>query len=371
MGNFSILSALILFGAVQGLILVVAINRIKDRNREANRILSFFILLISLVLASRLVYGEGVSIWLTFPHLFLLPDITMFLYGPLFFLYIKSLLLQGSQKFSKNWAHFIPFFFHLLLLSYYLLESKERYLKRLMTGDLWEVPYAEFASLLHIAVYLILSFFILKKHKEEVVSNMQTKYPLSYLQHFFILVSICWAIWLYSSLMPYFQFLPRVGWLSYNLSWIGLSFVTFLLAYYAMSQQEIFKLNLPEKKYEGSLLTKEKLDLLEDQLLQLMQQSKPFLDKTLTRQQLAAQMKLHPKDLSRLINERHGVNFFDFVNGYRVVEFQQICKKAEYQHLNLLGIAHEAGFNSKSTFNAAFKKSTGITPLQFVKSQTQ
>ncbi len=367
MENLSFLSVLILFGFVQGLILVAAINRIKDRNIESNRILSALILLISLVLLSRLVYGKGVTIWMAWPHLFLLPDITMFLYGPLFYLYIKSLLLENKSKISENWFHFIPFGLHLILLSYYLFESKEKYLNRLMTGDLWEVPYAEYASLLHIAIYLGLSFFIFKTHKKQISSNLQTKYPLDYLRHFFILVSICWVTWLYSSLASNFTFLPRFTFFSYNLSWVALSLVTFLLAYYSMSQQEIFKIKLVEKKYEGSTLSKEKLDHLEQQLKKLMQNSKPFLDKALTRQQLASQMQIHPKDLSRLINERHGMNFFDYVNSFRVTEFQSLCRNNEYQHLSLLGIAFEAGFNSKTTFNTAFKKFTGTTPNQFLK----
>ena len=134
-----------------------------------------------------------------------------------------------------------------------------------------------------------------------------------------------------------------------------------------MSQKEVFKLIPFKKKYENSLLSKEKLDKLEQKLQLLMQDSKPYLDNELSRQQLANKMQLHPKDLSRLINERFGLNFFDFINSYRVAEFQRISNQSEYQHLNLLGIAFEAGFNSKTTFNNAFKKFTGMTPNQFVK----
>ena len=126
-------------------------------------------------------------------------------------------------------------------------------------------------------------------------------------------------------------------------------------------------LNRLKKKYENSLLSKEKLDTLEKELRLLMEASKPFLNNELSRNELAKQMQIHPKDLSRLINERFDLNFFDFINSYRVAEFQKISRQSEYQHLNLLGIAHEAGFNSKTTFNNAFKKFTGMTPNQYLK----
>ena len=160
MEGFSLLSVLILFGAAQGLILVIAINRIKNRNRDANRILSAFILLISLVLLSRLVYVEGVSIWTAYPHLFLIPDIPLLLYGPIFYFYIRSLLMEPQAPAVKWWVHFIPAALHILLMSFYLLESRAAYFQRLVEGDLWEVPYVGFIALGQMAIYLWMSYRI-------------------------------------------------------------------------------------------------------------------------------------------------------------------------------------------------------------------
>ena len=367
--QFSVLSTLILFGAIQGLVLVVAINRIKDRDKEANQLLSWFILLISLVLVSRLVYVEGMALWQRWPHLFLIPDITMFLYGPLFYLYIKKLLRSTPIQLYKYWPHFIPFVLHMLVLGYYLLEPKTVYMDRLMTGKLWEVPYAGFASLIHIAIYWRISYALLQKYRLETAASKQDSYPLHYLQYLFVLVAICWGIWMYSSLAALFSFIPDIAFFSYNLSWVALSFVTFLLAYFAMTQQAFFKIRSKKKKYEGSLLSEKQLDQLEQRLQILMQTQQPFLDEKLNRSKLAAQLNIHPKDLSRLINERYQLNYFDFINSYRVKEFQRLLQLEEYQHLSLLGIAFEAGFNSKTTFNTAFKKQTGMTPAEFQKRQ--
>ena len=257
MGEFPFLSVVIFFGAVQGIILVFAINQINNANQLANRVLSIFVLLISLVLFSRLVYVEGTTIWLTYPHLFLIPDITLFLYGPLFYLYILYLLKPNDSPLSKHWLHFILFFCHLIVLGFYLLESKAVYLKRLMTGDLWEVPYVSFLSLLQIAIYVVWSYFIFLKAQRQFEAGSKAKFPIRYLNYFYLLVGFCWLTWLYSSLSSLLPGLPKIQYFSYNLSWVALSFVTFLLAYFAMSQKDVFKLKPLKKKYENSLLSKD------------------------------------------------------------------------------------------------------------------
>jgi AraC-like DNA-binding protein len=71
--------------------------------------------------------------------------------------------------------------------------------------------------------------------------------------------------------------------------------------------------------------------------------------------------------LSQAINERTGQNFYDFVNFYRVETVKERLKDPEKRDMNVLHIAFDAGFNTKATFNAVFKKSTGLTPSQYRK----
>ena len=178
---------------------------------------------------------------------------------------------------------------------------------------------------------------------------------------------ICWFTWFYSALSDTFSNIPSVSFFSYNIAWVALSFTSFLLAYYAMSKPEVFKKDPVEDKYKGSLLKTSQLDLNEKKLAELMKIAKPFLNPQLTQKSLAADMSLSTKDLSRLINERFEKNFFDFVNCYRVEEFKRLIDQPENNHLTILAIAYEAGFNSKTTFNTAFKKFTGMTPAQYKK----
>ena len=67
-----------------------------------------------------------------------------------------------------------------------------------------------------------------------------------------------------------------------------------------------------------------------------------------------------------IFTDDSGLNFNDFVNEKRVASVIQMMEKGEHANLNLLGIGLDCGFNSKATFNRAFKKYTGLTPNQYI-----
>ncbi|MBU2904702.1 helix-turn-helix domain-containing protein [Arenibacter algicola] len=99
----------------------------------------------------------------------------------------------------------------------------------------------------------------------------------------------------------------------------------------------------------------------------LMHQEKLFIDPELNLKQLAANVGLHPNKLSWLLNNHFGKNFNDFINQFRIKEFQQMAIDPANKNLTLLGLAYDSGFNSKTVFNTFFKKETGMTPKQWVK----
>ena len=113
----------------------------------------------------------------------------------------------------------------------------------------------------------------------------------------------------------------------------------------------------------------ESLDLvLKGQLEALMEQEKPYLNPRLTLSDLASLLGTNIHQLSKLINEGFDKNFFDFINSYRVREFQRRAVLPEYKNQTLLAIAFSVGFNSKTAFNRSFKKLTKKTPRQYLKS---
>ncbi|WP_430814925.1 helix-turn-helix domain-containing protein [Carboxylicivirga sp. RSCT41] len=104
------------------------------------------------------------------------------------------------------------------------------------------------------------------------------------------------------------------------------------------------------------------------ELLKQMEKDKLYLEPELNIGNVANQLNIHAHQLSKLINTQLGKNFFEFVNAYRVEEFKKIAADPKNRHISILGLAMDAGFNSKATFNRIFKNSTGLTPSEFMKS---
>ena len=103
-------------------------------------------------------------------------------------------------------------------------------------------------------------------------------------------------------------------------------------------------------------------ELIAQRLEQRMQGTHDYLESDITLAQLAERIGTSPQLLSQYLNHVLGTNFFDYINGLRVAEVQRNLRDREIAGQSLLQLAFAAGFNSKSTFNAAFKKMTGLTP---------
>lgn len=101
---------------------------------------------------------------------------------------------------------------------------------------------------------------------------------------------------------------------------------------------------------------------------QFMMEVKPYKKADLTISDLAEMLETKAHILSRIINDHYNKNFRDFVNTYRVQEFIALANTKDYKHYTFLALAQEVGFNSKSTFNLAFKKVTDQNPRDFFKS---
>lgn len=123
----------------------------------------------------------------------------------------------------------------------------------------------------------------------------------------------------------------------------------------------------PAPKYGKSTLTPERAERHLKKLLHVMETEKPYMDGELTLSKLAERLSMPASHLSQTINERLKQSFSDFVNAYRVEEMKRRLLDPALSRYSILGIAEEVGFNSKSSFNAVFKKHTNMTPSEFRK----
>src|SRR6185312_11185263 len=90
-----------------------------------------------------------------------------------------------------------------------------------------------------------------------------------------------------------------------------------------------------------------------------------YQDPELSLTSLAEKLDLSPHELYRIINTALKKSFNDFISEYRVGDVIQKMQDPAYDHITLLGIAYDAGFNSKSTFNRIFKEMTGKSPIEY------
>ena len=155
--------------------------------------------------------------------------------------------------------------------------------------------------------------------------------------------------------------------------WMGVSILIYWIGYSMLMRPEIFieekfieeKLTVKNEVGNGESKLSDKTDEHYQKLLNLMEEEQLFRNSNLNMAVLAKSIGLSKGYVSQIINAKEGKNFFDFVNTYRVEDVKRKLKDTSFDHFNILGIALDAGFKSKSTFNSVFKKMTGKTPSQF------
>ena len=111
----------------------------------------------------------------------------------------------------------------------------------------------------------------------------------------------------------------------------------------------------------------EKDEVFLSKLKQLMETEKPYLNPELNLSMMAQSLDMKPRQLSSKINQNCNQNFYDLVNTYRVGAFKARMQSPDRDKLSLLGHAYECGFYSKSTFNHVFKKTTELTPSEYLR----
>lgn len=131
--------------------------------------------------------------------------------------------------------------------------------------------------------------------------------------------------------------------------------------------QPMARIKPEEPKYKTSALLPETVEEVLPRLLQLMEKEKVFLKADLNLKSLARRLNVHYNYLSQIINEHLNQGFNDFINSYRIEEAKKKLLDPAEDNKTILDIAYDTGFYSKSVFNTAFKKFTGMTPSEFKK----
>jgi AraC-like DNA-binding protein len=311
------------------------------------------------------------------------------LYYSLMYIYTKS-LVSDKQSFNIKWLlHIIPtivvyiFIFPIAILPYNVKADLAIH----PSNNLY-YSFAFAAVLVFVTIYLLAILRLLKKHQVTIrkIFSFEEDINLNWLKLLAFLMVVLWIV--ISALVAYFYYLDAndlemtledVMLLDMQGQSVFVIFV-FLLSFFGIKQQIIYSSSIIEEtstqindislntnQYKKSGLKKEQSEYYLKRLLKYMDEKRPYLNGKLLLKEVAEAMDISTNHLSQIINENLKINFFDFVNGYRVELIKQEMVNPKNKNYTIISIAYDCGFNSKSSFNSIFKKHTGLTPTEYIR----
>jgi AraC-like DNA-binding protein len=390
--SVSIIEIILLLGAIQGVFLSILLFT-KYNMHPANKYLGFLILFFSLFIFNFL-YSNIDSVIQNYPHTTLILGGLPFLFGPLHLIYIGE-LTESRFKFDQfHWLHFLPFILYKIYYLQAFFISGDELTNIINRIDQNILPLHITISNIVVAIigfsYMIKALGVFNRYYEKIRHTFSSldKINLKWLRFFTYVALFVWSIvFIRSGLMLMeitLDFLaPLVPLLT--------SLFVYAIGYIGMSKTEIFvqpdisenisqadelaseldeakaTLTSEVQKYRKSGLTEQKAEEYLQKIKSLMEKEHIYTDPDITLRDLSAMIGASTHNISEVINTRLNQNFFDFINHYRVQKVKKDLVDKNKDHLTLFGIAIEAGFNSKSGFNAIFKRYTDKTPSEYRK----
>lgn len=383
-------AVLLAVGAAQGFFFVLVLVSLYAHRNKANSYLACLVLVFSLELLDE--FALQTRYYVYAPKLAALSWAMDFLYGPLIYVYSRTLTSCDNRPVKHRLMHWLPAvaFFPVILVLWQSHNTEQ------FNGYLFNLShqvYLEgtdivqtFLSLISVLTYMILSLQLLHRHGRNIQAQFsyREKFSLHWLRNLLLCLLALYAGYIVM------LFTPDIVWQGVNLSnqilYLAMVLIIFTWEYFGLHQPEIFSsARLPtvqpkdpvppahssgtnpavKTKYHHSPLSADQLTATQAEIRRLMEREQLYLNAELTLPHLAKQIGLLTHYVSQAINSG-GANFFDFVNRYRIEEAKKQLQ--ESAGTSVLQIAMACGFNSKSAFYAAFKKHTDLTPTQYRKS---
>jgi AraC-like DNA-binding protein len=384
--NINLRSILLLIAMLQGLVIAgLLLQRGLRRRQTADFFLSGLLFYLSCSLIEHFIGFMGVYDYareqgndLTF-----FPFGNEFTFGPLILLYTRA-LTDGSFRWTRrDWGHFaLPVLNYILHFSIWAMPdaAKFQFLDADLAGRIIVIG-LQVVFYLTATWYLWQSFQRFYRYRELIEQEYANigKITLDWLRLFLLAFAAYLALDLLFSVLDTVFDLNYMGWywlnlirafMLYYISVTGWAFAQKSSVHYDALEKRVSSSNQQINPSSNQQLLKlafspAEIAIRRTQLAAFMETQKPWLDPEVTLSSLAEQLGLNTSQMSFLVNNAFDQNFNDFVNAYRVEEVKRKLASPDFQHLSLLGIAYESGFNSKATFNRAFKKLTGNAPSQF------
>lgn len=365
----------------------------KETKTLSDKLLSVWMLFLAMPMISRALSPDMLDISIPFTNLNFVYPLT---FGPFLYLYTQSLVGNWSKLKRVDFIHFLPF----ILTVFYSL----------LTSEMMGFPHTEevanhsvYMSFVGVSVvisligYSGLVIWKLGKHYTDVFNHfslLSSRITLRWLTWVTAGFVVTYSLPLIDSIISVPHFLGAHG--------VAFTAFIFILSFYGLKQTQIYsypktvhldaikatesfapfeeeKTNTnkaseqgvdskeTKNKYQRSGLDQARSLIYLKKLEHYMQQEKPYLDADLTIEKLAKALEIPRHYLTQVISEQLQMNFYLYVNRYRIKAIKEILNDPAKQQMTLIDIALISGFNSKSTFNKVFKAITQMTPSQYKK----
>lgn len=376
--HIDLIAVVILIGVFLGVFISYFIIKKSLRGNLPNLFMGLFILSLSLVMFEGWLNYTGYIFQFLWLSNFAEP--LNFLLAGLLYLFIDSQLGDNSK--NKYVLHFLPFLFWLGYCMFYFLQPdavKYNDTIEVMQLNMPKIEenqpfpdnplgirnYVNLLTGIYFTIYIILGsrkLLIKARSLGQTLFNTTNKTlkslrNISYHALIVIIIFILVKLFFKNDVGDYFIFLY-------------LSFMIFMTAVHIMNQSTYYEevstfLEVPTLKYRKSSLDEEEKNTILNTIVSQMEDEKYFVQSTASLSGLAKAIHVSPHHVSQVINEKLGLSFFELLAVHRVKEAKAILKSNWGKKLTIEEVAERVGYNSKSAFNAAFKKITSETPSTF------
>jgi AraC-like DNA-binding protein len=421
--DFNVRSGMLLLFFIVGCTYAILLAlRGRSNDAVADKLLSIFLMLCCLFIFPWMVGYAGWYNGANGPYrniLFYTPFQHQLFFGPVIFFYVQSLLNLKFKWRKRDWLHFVPGILF-LLWSIVIFVTDRLILKRyfLMNGDTdpdFDTWYqvTGFVFMLFYLVRSIIYYYRYRKFTRQELSYADSvgfwwvrnflfaftayllitavKETLGFLSGAGIIRELDYgdAWWYYIGFSFIFYYIAISGYNNSSETKVGFQYFKFLQ--YSQQQKAIGtgankpqQLNTSafedidyeeagenstavsaENETNSNFFTPEQLSEWKIRVEQLILHEGLYKNPELTLTSLAKKLNTNPSFLSKVINSGFGINFNDFINRYRVQEVKALLSDSANANITIMSLAYDAGFNSKATFNRAFKKFTGKNPRDF------
>jgi predicted permease len=337
----------------------------KKANRPANRFLATALavaaLWIARIVAIDIRLANYAPFWSSLPMQFSLA------LGPLIYFYVLKITRPEYKFQRRDMLHFSPL---ILEIGAYVLETVQSINIGTATYDtpIFQRlnPVLQLLAFVSVIIYLYKCHTLIEGFYQQQKFNGGDRYrhELRWLHRLLIVFGTLWLLWTPFVAIDYFFYNYQLGAQAYYPLYFLLVVMIVWIAARAFLRPEIggqpdaavpvLKPLLPaELKQKGTWLKK------------MVKEKRYYQDPELSLGSLAEKLELTTHELSRIINTVLKKSFNDFINEYRVQDAARKMQDPAFDHLTLLGIAFESGFNSQSSFNRIFKQATGKSPVEY------